>query len=954
MKEVLIKRIFPPFIKKGEIEMKKGFSFKISIFVYYLLFTIFFITPFTLTVLFAQASGEVVGKIIDSNTKEFLIGANVQIEGLNIGAASDRRGEFRISKLPFGSHTLVVKYIGYEDFSQKFNVSSNEPVVIVNAAMKISALEMEAIVVQGLLEGQMKALNQQRTADNIKSVVAREQMSKFPDYNAAEVIKRLPGVTLDRALGEGRYVLIRGTEPRLSNVTVDGLNLASTRRKERYSQLDIIGANQMQSMEVVKALTPDMDANAIGGTVNIITRSAFDNVGNTFFISGGLGYNTLGGKPTYQGMMNFSGRFGENQNIGVVITLNYDRADRQLNNTKYVWDEVTDASKNKIPFALLDFRMNPKRFLRTRYGIGFGLEYKVNNDHSFFIRGTNNKFDDLGLRSDTYRIRFDRGKFITQNQIEGVQISRSSNNRLEALDQKAFSVGGLSKFGLFNLDYKIAYSSGSEMHPDEVNNEFTFAPKINLTLDTSIPIAPKWNVTNMEENLQYDPELFKFNTLTYGPTSSTNKNLNYSVNVSVPYYLADFSSTLKFGARISFNDKTRGIDQWQYKWTGSGTILLKNFIFTDLLVKDYADGKYTYGYVTDRDKIYNFFNQERDKGLQGPWNEERNKTDSFEANEKIYAGYVMTTNNFGKLMFLGGVRFEYINIDYNAFALFYDKGVYKGFKPVNEGDKYGDLLPMIHFRYSLTEMTNLRAAFTNTLSRPNYWDLAPRFAIDDNLLTISKGNTTLVPTYATNIDIMGEHYLGSVGVASVSLYYKKLTDIIFETTERLTTGVYTGYQQTQPINGGDASLFGFEINWQQQLSFLPGFWNGFGIYFNYNHTWADTDLSGREGFLPGQAGDTGNLSLIYDKYGLSARLSLNFQGKFIRAIGKNKDYDNYSNSYTQLDFSANQKLYKGLEVFFEWVNITNDAQIFYMGDISRPVDKLIICWSMMFGLRWTM
>jgi TonB-dependent receptor len=916
---------------------------------------VLFNMTFTVDVLNAQTSGKIVGRITDANTGEGLAGANLQIEGTYYGAASDRFGKFLIQKVPFGSHTLVVSYIGYEEYTSEITISATEPVATHNVVMKVSALKGEAIVVEGLREGQMKALSQQRTAPNIKNVVAREQMAKFPDYNAAEVVKRVPGVAVERALGEGRYVLIRGTEPRLSNLTVNGQTLASSRRKERYSQLDIVGSNQMASMEVIKALTPDMEGNAIGGTVNIITRSAFDYVGRRLFVSGAAGYPDLRGKAIYQGQMNYSDKFGEKKNIGISITANYDRSEKETETTKYNWGNRTDQSGNTIPFALRDFRTQPTRFVRTRYGLGLDLEYQLNSDNRFFVRGTYNQFDDDGVISDRYRIRVDKGDYIDKNTVEGARLVRQTKNRLEALLQTAYSAGGVHQFGDMSVDYTFAYSYGEEMHPDELAMDFAFSDRVDLDLDLSDPIAPQWKITNMDNNLQYDPSQYTLDGVEYAPTTSTNNNLAGSANFMLPYSLADYPSKFKIGAKWTRNNKDRGHEGYKYSWTGADDVLFDRFLEEGTVYENFADGNYIHGPVSERQKLYDFYEKEKGSGLEETYDEITSKGNTFDATENVYAGYLMTTNTFGKLTFLGGVRYENTNLNYDANAIFYDTtGAYTGYNPVNEENSYDNILPMVHLRYGLSKMTNLRIAVTRTISRPNYWDVAPRYSINDESETIGKGNSELVPTTATNFDLMGEHYFASIGVASAGIFYKKLNDIIYGSSEILSSGPYAGYNQVQPINGGEASLYGFELNWNQQFTFLPGFWSGFGLYANYAHTWAKTELTDREGFLPGQAGDTGNLALIYEKYGFSSRLSLSFQGKFIMSIGSDKDNDQYVDDYAQLDFSANQRIMRGLDAFLEVVNINGAAQVWYLGDESRPLEKRIYSWWTMLGLRWSL
>ena len=285
----------------------------------------------------AQVRGRIVGKVTDASTGEYLPGANVWLEGTTLGAATDREGVYRIYNVPPGTYTLRASYIGYEDFSTTVTVSVSQRVVTRDIALQVSAVEVRAVVVEGLREGQMKALSRQRTAPTIVNVVAREQMERFPDENVAEVLQRIPGLYIDRSLGDGRYVLVRGTEPRLSKVTVDGQPLATNRTEERYTQLDIIGANQMAAVEVFKAITPDMEGDAIGGTINLVTRSAFDYPGRRFRLSLGSGYANIDGKPLYNGKFSYINRFGANQNIGFTFTANFDRNERGADGNESDW-----------------------------------------------------------------------------------------------------------------------------------------------------------------------------------------------------------------------------------------------------------------------------------------------------------------------------------------------------------------------------------------------------------------------------------------------------------------------------------------------------------------------------------------------------------------------------------------------------------------------------------------
>ena len=237
--------------------------------------TIFIIIIMSMMIPLNAQTGNFNGRVVDVQSGSYLPGANVMLEGTGYGGTTDREGFFWVSNVPNGDYTLLVRYIGYEDNRSDISIASGS-ITTPDIQMSASYVEMEDVVVEGVRQGQMKALSMQKESNRIQNVVSRELMEQFPDANTAEVLQRLPGVYIDRAQGAGRYVMIRGTEPRLSTITVNGEALASSRNEQRYSQLDVVGSNQMSFVEVVKAITPDMSANSIGGAVNLITRSAFD------------------------------------------------------------------------------------------------------------------------------------------------------------------------------------------------------------------------------------------------------------------------------------------------------------------------------------------------------------------------------------------------------------------------------------------------------------------------------------------------------------------------------------------------------------------------------------------------------------------------------------------------------------------------------------------------------
>ncbi len=900
--------------------------------------------------------GTITGRVTDYQTGDYLPGANIMLKGTSMGAASDREGLYKITNVPPGKYTLIAKYIGYKDYSTDVLVVPGKSTVV-NIKLKVSYVQMKDIVVSGLRQGQVKALALQKQAISIKNVVSKEQMENFPDVNVAEVLGRLPGVMIDRSQGDGRYVLIRGTDPRLSSVTVNGAPLATTRNEERYSQLDIIGSNQMAFVEVVKALTPDMDANSIGGTVNIITPSAFDYPGRKMDISVGSGYSELDKAMNWEGKFNYSNKFGAHKDFGLSVTANYSRKNRGADNIESEWDEEKTETGKIVPFALADTRLMDYQLIKSRYGIGGSLEYRPNKNNRIYTNLMWNKYVDE-TADNRFRLRVNKGDYLNDDATltQKSRIRREDKGRTENLIQSDYTFGGEHNFGGIQLDYKVAYSYGEETHPNELNSEWDFDNKVNLRLDLSDPVYPKWDILNIDPDLQNQGAHFEFGDFDYRETFSSSANTVGGINLKMPYSLVGYPANVKFGLKYTNISKDRNDNRYKYKWKGSGNPVLSDFL-SDRVRNDFMNGHYHFGQEADHQKLMDWFKKYKDKadGFVGEKDYEDSDAASYTVAEDVLAYYAMTDVTFGDLKIIGGFRHEFTKDKSTGHKLVLNgHGDFSSLEKVTNTKKYNNLFPMLHFRYNVSNNTQLRLAFTQSLSRPNYWDLAPHRTIDYKHERIRSGNPDLVPTTATNIDFMGQHYLQGVGIASFGFFYKSLKNIIYESRRELTSGPNVGFDLEQTINGGDASLYGIEVNWQEELTFLPGFLSGLGVYINYTHTWSDADLLGRKGYIPGQAGDIANISLGYELKGFTARLSYNYQGKYINEVGKDKDHDYYRNSHGQLDFTASKDLFGGMKLFFEGVNLTNAPKYEYIGNKDHPTQVEFFSWWTRFGIRYNL
>ncbi|UCH63958.1 MAG: TonB-dependent receptor [Fidelibacterota bacterium] len=907
-------------------------------------------------------AGDVTGRITDTGTGSYLPGANVILEGTAFGAASDRTGAYRISNVPPGSYTLNITYIGYEDVSVGINVVDG--VVTQDVQLQATYVELGEVVVQGLRQGQVKALNQQKTAANIMNIVAREQMERFPDLNTAEVLQRIPGASITRDQGEGRYILLRGTEARLNSVSVNGERIASPSTENRYVELDVISTNQISSIEVTKALTPDMDGDAIGGSVNVVTRSAFDYDERVLKLSGGSGYSHLMGTPLFQGDFTFIDRFGANKNIGLTLSGNYYNSPRGSDNNEMEWGTEEDTSGADIDWALQNLELRDYLVRRDRYGLSGTLDYRLSEDHQFYIRGMLNNRKDWELRRRLVILPED-GDYVSRTEILGAALERQLKDRMEEQQILSIAGGGQHRFGLIDLDFTLSYSAAFEDKDGQCDPEFVLDEDVDLTLDLSDPDKPQYTITSEAAGYEHDAANWIFDGLDYEEKKTEGKDLMGSFNLKYPFVLGSLPGEAKVGGKYRMVSKERNNFISEYGWEGDEDVYLTAMLATDDEEISILDGDYKVGPSADSDKQRDWFAANRDDEnpgglLEGEFDHEASDGDTYEASENIISYYGMTTLNLNKLMILAGFRHELTSIDYTGKVVEYDaEGDYVKTTDATSDDSYSNILPMVHLRYQLTPQTNIRGAFTSGIARPNYYDLVPYKLIFQEDEEMAIGNPDLEPTTAYNFDLLAEHYLPGIGIASGGVFYKALDKIIYESEYEQVGGDYDGYDVSQMVNGKSAFLYGFEVAWQQQLTFLPGALSGLGIYANFTYTKSEAEFLEMGGeahenvSLPGQAGQVGNLAISYEKFGFQGRLSMNYSDAYITEIGDDADHDEYDDAHLQVDFSSSYEIIPGkLQAYFEALNLTNAPLRCYIGVPERPLQREFYSWWVHAGLKF--
>ena len=898
-------------------------------------------------------TGEVRGRVTAEETGRHLPGAQVVLEGTAHGTLVERSGYYRLPRVPAGTYRLLVRYIGYTPFRARVVVSAGETVEQ-NAALGLSAVTLDPLTVT-VQTGQAKALTAQMNSATITNIVDQEQIEAFPDYNTAEALQRVPGVNISRSFGEGKFVAIRGTEPRLTSVTVDGQKLATPEDEERFVALDVISSNQLAGLEVTKALTPDMDADAIGGTVNLVSRSAFDlpSGQRELRLNAGYGHADLGSRPLYDLAGSYSQLLAGDR---LALSLNGSFRDTRkiTHNNESQWGEESTEDGVTIPFALRETQLYRYNNERQRLGAGLDLEYRPAPTTRYFLRGMFNQRDDYQNRQGE-RFRVDRGDYLSPTQVAGASIVRAFQDRTETQYITNVAAGGSRRFGAWKVDLTAAYTYG-EQNKDggQILPEFAINSDVDLDIDLADPERPGFTVTNQPSSFTNDAANYELDVLDFRFEKTSDQERIGALDIGRSFALGANSGTVQFGAKARQKAKDRNDQRWRYSWAGDGSISMAQFA-TNEVEEPFFDGRYTFGPTVDRARIRTFLDANRGTNLEEEVRVEDSIGDAYEAGEDIYAAYATGSVTLGRLLLLAGVRNEYTRTDYEGTRLNLIGDEYE-IQPVADSRNYNHVFPSFHARFAATERTNLRFAFTSGIARANFFDLVPYLWIANEDLSITRGNSNLVPTKSWNFDVMAEHYFRSIGVLSAGVFYKSLSNIIYDRIFTQATGPYAGYEVTEPVNGGGAKLYGAEVNWQQQLTFLPGALAGLGVYANYTYSKSEADLRFREWTtLPGQAGDVGNVALSYDRYGITARVSMNYSGRLLSRVGETPAEDFITQSSTQWDFSSSVYVGHGASLYLNMINFTNEPQrVFLGGDPSRPRIIEYYGWNTNFGVMLTL
>ena len=862
------------------------------------------------------------GRVLDESNLP-LPGATLYVDGEGL-TTTDQDGYYTLPAITSGDHQLRVTYIGFITSEQTVSLSAGQTTTL-NVQLQ-PGVELAEVAVISQIRGQARALNQQQSAVNITNVIAADQIGRFPDQNIGDALKRVSGVNVQYDQGEARFANIRGTAPQLNSITINGERVPSAEAEGRSVQLDLIPADMVQAVEVSKAVTPDMDADAIGGSVNIVTRAApyERRISGTL----GAGYNFLAEKPTYNGSLVYGERFMDGA-LGMIVSGSHFNNRLGSDNVEAEW---VDDEGSVYPEEI---QIRQYYLQRLRQSYSLGLDYKIAPNHTIFLRGIYNRRRDWENR---YRSVFKDieevdGQWVAE--LERQTKSGTSSEkfaRLEDQSMTSINLNGDHLFGLLTTTWSVNYARADEKRPNERYFEYGSSNVVPVNVDFSNTHEPL--ISAVEPDFQGPSSAWEISDLTQQDQFTKDVDINGRLDFALPLVsIGDYRNTLKFGARVRTKDKLRDNDFFAYEPVNGDVFdnSLRNLV--DQGKDNYLAGNYDVGRFTSREYVGNLdldgtgFAGERQLSEQAG---------NFSAKETILGSYVMIEQQLGsQLLAIAGVRVERTGLNYSGFR--YDDAEETLTKTDNETSDYTNFLPGLHLKYNLKPNTIFRFAYTNTLARPNYFDLVPYRQIEDGE-EISIGNPAIRPTLSTNFDVMAEHYFGKVGLVSAGVFYKNIDDFIVKRT--LDDYAFEGvvYDQfTQPINGGSARLLGLELAVQRQLDFIAPALSGVGVYFNYTYIDSrvtDFNFAGREEdklSLPGSPKHTLNASLGYDTGKLTTRVSLNYASDFVSEVGEESFEDVHYDHVTYLDVNVNFAATPKITVYANANNLLNQPLRYYQG-----------------------
>jgi len=976
-----------------------------------------------LTALEAQEeTGIIRGLVSSTETDFFLDGAGVTLQGTNFRTTTDRFGRFSMSRIPRGSYELIVSYVGYE--SQRLSVEVADTALDLDITLSLAddVIDLDEFVVTTETSASARALSRQRAAENRVDIVASDKFGLLPDNTVADAVRRLPGINVEKdSQGRaGRYVTIRGMNADFNSVMVNGqkVMVSNFDGASRSVPLDVVPSKNAESIEVTKSVLPSQDASAIGGAINIRSDSAFDQRGKDLSLEASVGQLSLadtysGSYPhdrtPYEFSASWSDTLDEEATMGLALSANRSLRPflfRSIENGPYVEDlgdyfpgygrleESFDTVETTGVAGRFDYRPS------DRMSVSVDVNYSLRDTNQGSQRSQVN-YDPLYLVGDLEVRNNTAVAFISEDRSQ-----RELRDYYEEQENLTVTLSVEHDSGEWKIDYGLGANFGDFAgDPDKdlrafFRTDFQDPEGSYYQNSYALQDGDAFNPVYGNNASQLPLSEFEVSEIRRGTRVIEDRTYTAHLDVKRELIWGTLPGYLKGGMKYTlserdFDDIRRRYQTADVDWNLESVVINGTEQVFGSVVADYGVDRalngQAFGVMIDPDKVRAAEEALIAAGIRDRddpnWylnqNVERDAradlVNSYELEEHVLGTYVEAEVNWDRLTLIAGVRAEATDVEVDTYAGDFfetDPDSPLFLRPVKGSNDYLDVFPHLHLRYDISGDTILRASVNRTLARPSYRQLNPSTDIDptvngDRGLVI-KGRTDLEPVLSTNFDVSIDHYFARGARASVSLFYKNMTDNVY----RLTRGVLPSDPGFYPpeaevreyLNADGAEVLGVELAVNYGLVELAEFFRGFDISANYTYTDSEVDgiqridengdlfFESGETALFGQVPHTVNIALNFSRWGFESRLAWNWTDDYLdfNGIDADRNLDNYLDSRSRFDLSLRYRFRNNWTLFLEVENLFDDETRAYEGDETRMFYREDPGRMTVIGVRWSL
>jgi TonB-dependent receptor len=946
------------------------------------------------------------GSVRDAQTGDPLPSASVVLVGTSFGAATDVNGAYIIRNVPPGSYTLRVSYIGYKNAEESVEVKEGENLTV-DLKLEAVAVQGEVVTVTAQARGQKEAINEQLASKRIVNVVSAARIQELPDANAAEAVGRLPGVSILRSGGEGNEVVIRGLQPKYNAIMIDGVRMASSDPNDRSTDLSMISPYMLEGIEVSKTVTPDQDADVLGGTVNFKIKEAGgaadhqEGLGVSLLAQGG--YNGLSDAynkyNNYKFVASAEGRFFESA-LGVFAQADLERRNLTSNEFGASYDHAQSSTSQYVTTGL---NLNDIPRDRQRGNATLVLDYRMPQGKVSLMNFVSSGTTEVQNRSENFNIQANQHSYT-------LAYSKSSLTLItNALDVE-------QQLPVFHADLKLSHTYSETKDPNDWSVNFL---QSSAGLSQFINKADL-NPQDIPKAATNDFASTFLNTCVNNNSFSRERALTASLDLDSPLNLEDVATILvKFGGKYRYQTRLYTYEQFNNNASfGSPSARIAATMIRNAFplaagydpnampIIPFTDPNFSYGSFLGgsysmvsplnlsmmaamarllRDNAASIQQQQAEGYAR---NNLLSTTNNYSGHESQSAAYIMATINIGpEITLIPGVRYQNLQTTYvgsrgiEGSLSYYSYNHYDTTVTQN----HGYWLPDVALRYKPFSWFDVRLSYTNTVAYPDYNAIIPR--IDVATASIAWNNYKLVPSRSTNYDAYLSFYDNTFGLFTVGGFLKQIDGLIYPWSFYVSGAEALPYfppglASSAPSANYSISTFvndsyrindwGLEFDWQTHLWYLPGPLSGLVLSVNYTHIFSkaeypfvysykaslrspvinvDTSFTDR---LLYQPDDIVNLSVGYDYAGFSVRVSMLYQADVFTGPNFWPQLRTNSASYKRWDLSVKQELpWFGLQVYGD-INNINGADDIGVVQASTKVPQTQQSYGPTadLGLRW--